>query len=291
MKFYQSLQFADTGDLLPVARLIEAQTSFDGVYLGDHWSYPDKAISAYPYTSDGRLPWPAQAHWPHIGAALGAMAAATTRLRFTTGIMILPLYNPFDVARMLSTLTLLSSGRVSVGVAAGWSRDEYDSTGIDFARRGGRFDEMLDVIRLLWTGDTVEFHGAHFSFSPLSVAPAKGCPIHVGGASDRAVDRAVARGDGWISGGTDEAFVLSRISHVLSSLERAGRQRSDFVINVPVDNGCDLDYLRRLQDLGVDAVFVGSPKEDYGEPPTLAKKSDDVLRFADQILDKVAQDV
>ena len=94
MKFWQSLQFARTEDLVGLATAIESQTPFDGVFLGDHTLHPEQCLTPYPYTPDGKMLWAADMHWPDIGASFAAMATATRRLRFVTSVMILPVRHP-----------------------------------------------------------------------------------------------------------------------------------------------------------------------------------------------------
>jgi alkanesulfonate monooxygenase SsuD/methylene tetrahydromethanopterin reductase-like flavin-dependent oxidoreductase (luciferase family) len=102
------------------------------------------------------------------------MAQFTQRRRFTTSVFVAPLRDVFSLAKSVGTAAGFCRGRLSCGFGAGWLRAEFDIVGQDFAGRGPRMDEMLDVLRLLWSGEVVEYHGAHIDFGPLRMCPAAG---------------------------------------------------------------------------------------------------------------------
>lgn len=186
-------------DHCAIATAAEA-AGFDGVALSDHVVHPETLSSAYPYTSDGRPMYTEDELWPDPWVSVGAMAAVTKTLEFMTNVYVLPSRNPFVAAKAVGTAAFLSAGRVRLGVGAGWMREEFDVMGQKFAGRGGRMDEMIDILRLLWSGEVVEHHGKHYSFDRLSMqpAPAAPVPIYIGGHSDIALNRAATKGDGWI---------------------------------------------------------------------------------------------
>lgn len=286
MKFFQSLQFAATEDLLTLARVLEEQTPFDGAFLGDHWLYPEQLLAPYPYTADGRPAFPARTEWPHIGSAIGAMAAATTRLEFTTSIIALPLYSPVDVAKMMATLSVISGHRASLGIGVGWMEDEFAATGIEFATRGRRTDEMIEVMRLLWTGEMVEFHGRFFDFPPVMTRPKpRGrVPLYVSGYAAASMTRALRDGDGWISGSTSQEKALEYLPKIRARMAEAGRDDNSFEVIVLARS--DLEFLKRLEDLGVTRIYNYSSLDDYAGSRTTRQKIDDILRYSDEILSK-----
>ena len=166
MKFWQAMHFTGAERLVALAQAIEAQTPFYGVQMGDHWFTPAKLDSPYPYPLEqSGTPWPLQTPWPDIGASFGAMAAATKRLHFSTTVLVLPLRNPFEIARTMATLAAISGNRVSLGAGSGWMTNEFSAAGVDFKTRGKRLDEMIDVLRLLWEGRMVEHHGRFLDFT------------------------------------------------------------------------------------------------------------------------------
>jgi probable F420-dependent oxidoreductase len=163
------------------------ELGFDDVWVSDHLVVPDGI--AYP---------PAFLFEPII--TLTWAAAATSRVGVGTSVLILPLRNPVHVAKELATLDQLSAGRVVVGAGVGWLEAEFGALGAAFADRGATSDEAIDVFRACWgADDPVTFSGPTVTFEAMKVRPkpAHSIPIWVGGESDRALTRALTRGDGW----------------------------------------------------------------------------------------------
>ncbi|MHC4215298.1 MAG: TIGR03619 family F420-dependent LLM class oxidoreductase, partial [Planctomycetota bacterium] len=200
MKFVTSLAFSDPTHFCEIARVAD-DCGWDGIVVSDHVVHPEKIESPYPYTRDGSTRWEAPAPWPDPWVAVGAMAAVTERIRFTTGIYVLPLRNPFVVAKAVSTAAVMSGDRVTLGVGVGWMKDEFDLLEQSFRNRGRRMDEMIEVMRTLWAGGMVEHHGEYYDFGRLQMSPAPKAriPIIIGGLSEPALRRVGRLGDGWIS--------------------------------------------------------------------------------------------
>jgi probable F420-dependent oxidoreductase len=287
MKFWQSLQFARTRDLPLLAQAIERDTPFHGVFLGDHTVHPQRLLTPYPYTPDGHVLWSADTDWPDLGAALAAMAALTTRLRLVTSVMILPLRHPVEVAKMAATVSILASNRLALGVGVGWMHDEYHAAGLDFGTRGRRCDEMIDVMRLMWSGEMVEHHGRFFDFprSRFSPTPQARIPIYVGGDSPAAQSRAVLRGDGWITSGLSVETLPQNIDSVRRMLHESGRGSDDFefIATTPPD----LDLIKRLRDLGANSIFNVATYDEIAGNVTAEQKLDHVRRYADRIIARI----
>lgn len=134
--------------------------------------------------------------------AMAFAAATTTTLRLVPNILVLPYRNPFLVAKMGATLDLLSGGRFTLAVGAGYLRREFAALGVNFEERNAIFDEALEVIRAIWTGDDLTFEGRHFTAKgvtahprPLSVPHP---PIWIGGNAAAARQRVAAHGNGWV---------------------------------------------------------------------------------------------
>lgn len=133
---------------------------------------------------------------------LSVMAAATSRVRLASQVLVLPLRHPVQVAQSFASLDVLSGGRIELGVGVGgeWP-GEYAAVGIDPRTRGRRADESLQVVRALWDGEAVSFAGEHFRLegTRLGLRPVQGGhpPIVVGGRSEAALERAARLGDRW----------------------------------------------------------------------------------------------
>lgn len=134
--------------------------------------------------------------------ALSFAAAATTRIRLLTYVLVLPYRNPFIAAKAAASLDVLSGGRVLLGVATGYLEGEFAALGADFHERNERTDEAIDAIKRAWTEDGIRLEGRHFKAVGNTMRPRPlqrpHPPIWVGGNSKRAIRRAVERGDGWL---------------------------------------------------------------------------------------------
>jgi len=133
--------------------------------------------------------------------ALSFAAAATTTLRVQTHIVVLPYRNPFLTAKSVLSLDVLSGGRLTFGIAAGYLRSEFNALGVEYDERNELFDEALEVLRLALTEDAVAYTGRHFRSRGTTMRPRpvqQPCPpIWIGGNSLRAMRRAVEAADGW----------------------------------------------------------------------------------------------
>jgi probable F420-dependent oxidoreductase len=285
VKFVCSLAFAPPDQLLALARAADA-AGFDSVAVSDHIVHPRTIATPYPYTADGTPRWKPFTSWPDPWVAIGAMAGVTTRLRFLTSVFVLPLRNPFLVAKAVGTAAVLSGGRVTLGVGAGWMREEFVLLGQHFEQRGRRMDEMIDLLRALWTGGWVERRGEFYAFDALEMSPvpAEPVPIWVGGLSEPALRRAATRGDGWISDlhSTHELRgIAARLRALRADSERAGRP---FALAAAVKDAFDLDGYRRAADAGVTHLQTMPWVFRPGAGDTLQGKCDAIRRFGDEII-------
>jgi probable F420-dependent oxidoreductase len=285
MKFAVSMAFSDPGHWLELARAADA-SGWDAVLVSDHVVHPETIRSPYPYTVDGAPRWSADTAWPDPWVAIGAMAAVTERVRFMTGIYVLPLRNPFVVAKAVGTAAVLSQDRVTLGIGVGWMKEEFDLLEQPFERRGRRADEMIEVMRKLWSGRVVEHHGEFYDFAPLSMrpAPARPIPIVVGGLSKTALRRAARLGDGWISDIHTTAELRDIAAKLRGMRAEVGRADAPFELVAACSDAFDVDGYRRLADAGVTCLqtmpwfFYGGPTDDVG------RKVDGIRRFADDVI-------
>jgi probable F420-dependent oxidoreductase len=257
MEFWHSAAFAEVDQLIEVGKTLEA-LGFAGITFSDHLFFPQDLQSEYPDSPSKKPHWTSAAPWPDPWVTAAAIAAVTDRLKFATQVFVLPMRNPFAVAKTVSTLAVLSKGRVIVGCGAGWMKEEFDQMGVDFATRGGRYDEMIDVLRTLWKGGMVEYHGKHFDFDRLEMSPAPAEPIqiYVGGHSRVALDRAARLGDGWLGGTYDEPTILATLAKLDALRSLHGRENEPFGTVAAMFPTPDLDTCKRLADAGLSILVV-----------------------------------
>jgi probable F420-dependent oxidoreductase len=215
MKFWMATAFAETDQVLPLARAAD-KAGIHGITVSDHLFEPQQRVSKYPYSADGAPPFAPDAAWPDPWVLIAAMAGATERIHFTTNIYVAPLRELFTVAKLVSTAAVISGNRVAMGAGPGWCEEEFDQVGQAFKGRGARLEEMIDVLHQLWAGGWVEHHGKYYDFAPLRIepVPTTRVPIYIGGHSDIALSRAARVGDGWIG----NAYAPDEAEHYLGIL-------------------------------------------------------------------------
>src|SRR5260370_21592206 len=154
------------------------------------------------------------------------VAAATTRLRFMTAVMILPQRTPLGRGKEVAALDYLSGGRIELGIGVGWLKEEFEALGLPFARGGKRADEYVGVRAALWAGDGASFAGEFVKFDKVSCNPkpvAKSVPIVVGGHSEAAARRAGRLGDGFFPAIGAQVDSMPLLDVVRRSAAQAGR--------------------------------------------------------------------
>jgi alkanesulfonate monooxygenase SsuD/methylene tetrahydromethanopterin reductase-like flavin-dependent oxidoreductase (luciferase family) len=141
---------------------------------------------------------------------LAAIAARTKTLKLGSAVALAPLYHPVRFAEDCALLDILSGGRAEMALAIGYRRREAEALGVDFSSRGRRTDEFIEIVRRLWSGETVSYAGRHFTLKNASIAPAptRPIPLYLGGFREKALARAAKYGDGYF--GNPEVWELYR---------------------------------------------------------------------------------
>ena len=176
------------------------ELGYDSVWVIERLLYPLKPQTPYPATPDGSLPDVYKRVLDPL-ATLAFLAAKTSRVGLGTSVLDMPYYNPVMLARQLTTLDVLSQGRLRLGLGLGWSKDEYDAVGATFKGRGARADEFIQVLKAIWTTDPVEFQGKFYNI-PKSIIQPKPVqkphpPIYLASLSEAALKRVARLADGW----------------------------------------------------------------------------------------------
>jgi len=209
-------------------------------------------------------------------ALLTAAAAVTERVQLGSNVINAPWYPPAVLARALTSIDLLSAGRLLVGLGTGWSPEEYETAGIPMAERGRRLDECLDVLTAWWTQNPVEYRGAHWTVpaSHIDLKPAARPrpPVYLGAFAPAALARAARRADGWLPiapvgrkyAGTDPiAALTSTLAGLRETAEREGRDpaRFDAILRVNPDADASVEDIaatiaRAESEAGLTHCFV-----------------------------------
>jgi probable F420-dependent oxidoreductase len=287
VKFVVPTAFSPASQLCELALLAE-QNGIDAVAISDHVAHPEQIASPYPYTKNGAIRWNEDTAWPDPFVAIGAMAAVTSRVHFFTNVYVLALRNPFLAAKAIATAAALSGDRVALGVGVGWCAEEFALAGQDFATRGKRTDEMIEVLRALWSGGYVEHHGRHYDFPRVRMLPAPGAPLPIygGGLSEPALRRA-ARLDGWVSDLHSTAELREIAARLRGYRAECGRGGEPFDLVAACTDAFDADGIRRLEEIGV-THYATAPWILYGGRwDSLDDKREGLRRFADEVIAKL----
>ena len=285
MKFVLSTSFSSVAHLSELAPVADSH-GWEAMSFSDHVVNPERINTPYPYTEDGSRRWQPFTDWPDPWVMIGALAAITKRLKFTNNIFVLPMRNPFLAAKAISTAAIVSNNRVIPALGVGWSGDEFRLMQQDFRSRGKRTDEMIEILRLLWSGEMVEYRGDYYEFDKLEMnpAPSEYIPMWIGGISDPAMKRAARLGDGWVTDLQTSEEIIECIGKIDNWRREYGRSHQAFDIMATPSDAWDVDGYRRLEDAGVSHILTMPWAFYHGESDALADKIDGIKRFADDVI-------
>ena len=250
----------DGDSALEICRRAEA-IGFESVWGGEHVVLPDSIDSKYPYTPDGKIPAESDTPIPDPLIWLAFVAAAVPRLRLGTCILIVPQRNPLVLAKELATLDQLSGGRVELGLGVGWLKEEFETLGVLWERRGARNDEYVAAMRALWEGPHAEFHGEFVDFEASWAWPKPSQQprprVLIGGAAGPKLFAQIAEfADGWMPIGG--AGMKAAIGDLRAAVEERGRDASALHI-VPMGVFPDEQKLEYYRGLGVTETVLRIP--------------------------------
>lgn len=288
MKFTIAASFIDPRQLRDIA-IAADESGWTEISFSDHVVHPEVNETPYPYTEDGQRRWEAFTDWPDPWVTVGALSSVTRALRFNTNVFVLPMRNVFIAAKMIGTAAVLSDDRVGVTIGVGWSAQEFGLMGQDFKTRGKRTNEMIEVMRKLWSGEMVEHRGRFFDFDRLEMnpAPKEKIPICVGGISDAALRRAGTLGDGWLSDLQPLEEIAACIEKLRAYRKEAGRESEPFEIKATPSDVYDLDGYKRAEDLGVTHLMTMPWMFYHGDTKQVEERVDGVKRYAEDVIAKM----
>lgn len=285
MKFVLSTSFSSVSHLTAIAPVAD-ECGWHAMSFSDHVVNPKEISTPYPYTDDGSRRWQPFTDWPDPWVMIGALATITKRIRFTNNIFVLPMRNPFLVAKAISTAAIVSNNRVTPAIGVGWSADEFALMESNFKTRGKRADEMLEILRLLWSGEMVEYQGEHYQFDALEMnpAPTEYIPIWIGGISRPAMRRAARLADGWVTDLQTSDDIIASIGQIQEWRREYGRDHLPFEIMATPSDAWDPAGYKRLEEVGVTHILTMPWPFYHGDTDELDKKIDAVRRYADDII-------
>ena len=191
---------ASKGSIVYLAKEAE-NAGFNSLWVLERLLWPINPLNPYPGSTDGKFP----EDWQYIFDSLETLtfvAANTNKIALGTSVIDILFHNPVILARRFATLDVFSGGRAVAGFGIGWSEDEYRASGIPFINRGRRADEYIQLLKMLWTEDIVEFIGEYYDIPASKVGPKPvqkpHIPIYLGGYSQKTFARIAKHANGWI---------------------------------------------------------------------------------------------
>lgn len=277
MKFGIALGAVHHAAFMDVA--LEAERlGYESVWLPEHLVLTSQ-MSRSPHPGEEHPPVP-----PHVPiydafAYLAFIAAKTSHVRLGTHVYNIGLRHPFTTARGVTTLDILSGGRVEFGIGASWLEEEWQAVGLDFKSRGRRVDEAIEICKRLWSDEEVSHKGEFFAFEPVMFEPKPiqkpWPPLLIGGESKAALRRAAKHCDGWIGMQSDFERGSMLVGQLRDLLADEGRDASTFQFCLG-GSVTSRDDVKRWEEIGVTRMVFAPWKRSRDA-------LDGIRRFADEI--------
>ncbi|MCA9502952.1 MAG: TIGR03619 family F420-dependent LLM class oxidoreductase [Spirochaetaceae bacterium] len=286
MEFQIAESMCDIDHYLPLAQAAD-EAGFGSFALGDSVLYPETAVGRYPYTPTGDREFLDGAPFLDPFQLFAAMSVVTSRIKFSVGVLKLPIRNPVLVAKQVSSLQVLTNERFILGVGLSPWLEDFQACGEDWDSRGPRLDEMIQIIRGLMSGKYFEWKSEYYDIPSIKMCPVptKCPPIVIGGHSTPAYRRAGRYGDGVNFVSLTEDELVERLAIVNKFRKEYGRDKEPFIVQAGMA-AFTIDDMRRLEDRGVTSLGVGYRNPYEPDRMTLQQKLDWVRRFGDEVIAK-----
>jgi probable F420-dependent oxidoreductase len=265
-----------TPEAIAAAAQAAEESGCESFWGGEH------IVQADPQTPDS--PMPPKTEFIDLAMAMAFAAAHTRRLRFGTGIIILPLRNPVVLAKQLASVDVVSGGRLICGFGIGNLAFEFAAVRMPFDHKGRRAEEAIRAMRALWSGG--DFQGKYFNIKGVKAEPrpvrGAAMPIVFGGKSVYAFGRTARLGDGWYGYGIDLEASRSCINGLRAACARHGRNFAEIEISITPKAAADRDLIQRYEDLGVGRIVLAPRARTIAEMIEAIKRSEELTGRASE---------
>jgi probable F420-dependent oxidoreductase len=241
----QAGQQATKENVILMAKNAESE-GFDSLWVGERFLWPINPQSPYPASPDGSLPIESQIMLDPL-ETLTFVAANTNKIALGTSVIDMLFHNPVVLARGFATLDVLSEGRSIAGFGIGWSKDEFQVSNIPFQNRGKRADELIQVLKKIWTDDVVEFKGKYYSIPASKIGPKPiqkpHPPVYLGGFSPNTFSRIVNYDtNGWLAVNAGPLEYLDNTTKMIKDIaNKANKDPYNFKVILIAHLNVDLD--------------------------------------------------
>lgn len=270
--------------MVGLATLAE-RLGFESVWTFEHVIVPVDYHSKYPYSPTGKMGVTPETSFVDPLIALATVAAHTSTLRLGTGVNILSQANPLYLAKQAASLDFVSKGRFMLGVGIGWLEEEFRAIGVPFERRGARFDDYVQAMREIWSGEVVEHQSDFIDWSGFKSHPRPiqdPFPIVIGGSKGKAFERTARYGNGWFAPTASPQQLAPLLAELDRACADAGRNRDEIEVSAMwFPNPEDLGDVKRYADLGVARLIVPVQALGQGNP------AENIERFAGSVIGRI----
>jgi len=261
------------------------QAGVESLWTFEHVVVPLDYESKYPYDKSGKMGAEPETNFVDPLVCLSAIAAATKGIRLGTGVNILSQANPMLIAKQAASLDFMSNGRFMLGVGIGWLEEEFKAMGVPFERRGARFDDYVQAMRKVWSGDVVEHQSDFIDWSGFKSYPLpvqNPMPIVIGGAQGKVYQRIAKYGNGWYAPTQGPDDLAPRLEELKQVCADEGRNYDEIEITAMWTLKGGMDAVKAFADLGVHRLNI--PLAAMRE----ANPADGLAKLHDEVLSKVA---
>lgn len=268
------------------------EAGFESIWGGEHVAVPVDYRSTYPFSDDGKLkelgrseaakqdqePYADPVTWFAYAAGM------TRRIKFGSGVTVVPQHEPLLFAKQCATLDRLSNGRLIIGTGIGWLKEEFEAQAIPWERRAARTEEYIAVWRAFWGEGTPEFHGEFIDFPPIHATPKPvtpgGPPVHIGGHGLPGARRAGRIGDGYFPTIYPNSRVKELLPELVAEMRRSATEagRDPDAIEITSGGARTVEATKWYADLGVHRLLIKARSIEPG------KLRDELLRFGDEVI-------
>lgn len=258
MRFSYQIGLCDPDQYLPLARAAEA-AGFDGIAVPDSICYPREASSKYPYNKDGSREFLESVPFVESLISVAAMAAVTEKIRFATFVYKLAVRQAPVVAKQVQGIQALSGNRFDFGIGISPWEEDFAVCDVPWAKRGKRFDEQIDILRGLESGEFFGYEGEmhHMPAVKMSPVPTAPTPLLIGGHAEPALKRAARVGDGWMCAGADMQQLEAYIERINQLRGEYGTADKPFRIFTTGQDAFTTQGVEKLESIGVTDVVIG----------------------------------
>jgi len=257
MRFSYQIGMCEPDHYLALARAAE-QAGFDGIAVSDSICYPQQASSKYPYNKDGSREFLESVPFVESLISVAAMAAVTEKIRFATFVYKLAVRQAPVVAKQVQGIQVLSGNRFDFGVGISPWEEDFAVCNVPWEKRGKRFDEQIDILRGLESGEFFGYAGEMHDMpaNKMNPVPSQPTSLLIGGHAEPALKRAARVGDGWMCAGADLQQLGAYIGRINQLRQEYGTADRPFRVFTTGQDAFTREGIEQLESLGVTDVVI-----------------------------------